>query len=131
MNQNSTKFDKNTGAAAQSGNTPERAKPLESLPRAPEWLRDEALDEWNRIGPGMIARRVLTAESITMFAHYCAISERMIVNMLAGEPSAALMSQWRLYAADLLITPMSQAKLPASQKTDKPANQFGKLTAVK
>ena len=131
MSLNATKFDKSTGKSVQSGTTPERAKPLDSLPRAPDWLKDEALDEWNRIGPGMIERRVLTAESVMMFAHYCAINERMIINMLAGEPNAALMSQWRLLCADLLITPMSQAKLPASQKIDAPANGFGKLKSVK
>lgn len=131
MNQNSTKFDKNTGVAAQSGSTPDRSKPLESLPRAPEWLRDEALDEWNRIGPELISRRVLTSESITLFAHYCAINEQMIIALLAGKPNAALMSQFRLICADLLITPMSQAKLPARQNEAKPANKFEGLRAVK
>jgi phage terminase small subunit len=131
MKQNATKFDKNTGVGAKSGITPERAKPLDFLPVAPDWITEGALDEWNRIGPGLVERRVLTAESLMMFAHYCAINERLIINMLAGEPNASLMSQWRLLSADLLITPMSQAKLPASKADDKPANAFGKLAAVK
>jgi phage terminase small subunit len=131
MNQNSTKFDKDRGAAAKSGTTPERAKPLESLPEAPRFLSGYALDEWERVGPDLVKRKVLTSESLMCFAHYCAIHAKMITNILDDVPNAALMSQWRLYAADLLITPMSQAKLPASKQDDKPANAFGKLAAVK
>lgn len=131
MSLNATKFDKNTGKSVQSGTTPERAKPLDSLPRPPDWLKDEALDEWNRIGPELISRKVLTSESITLFAHYCAINEQMIIALLAGKPNAALMSQFRLICADLLITPMSQAKLPAHQKEHVPVNKFGQLKSVK
>ena len=131
MKQNGTKFDRDTGIAAKSGQTPERAKALETLPNPPDWLQNEALEEWYRIGPDLISRRVLTSESVTLFAHYCAINEQMIIALLAGKPNAALMSLFRLICGDLLITPMSQAKLPATKAPDKPANKFGQLTAVK
>jgi phage terminase small subunit len=85
MSLNATKFDKNTGKTVSPGSTPERAKPLDFLPAAPDWITEGALDEWNRIGPELVERKVLTAESLMMFAHYCAINERLIINPQASK----------------------------------------------
>jgi P27 family predicted phage terminase small subunit len=41
------------------------------IPDCPEWLKGEALKEWNRITPLLVARNVLTEWDMTCLALYC------------------------------------------------------------
>ena len=44
---------------------------LARVPRAPAWLSPEAKQEWARVVPALIRRRVLTAEELGTVEAYC------------------------------------------------------------
>ena len=51
---------------------------VKRLPRAPEFLGKIGRREWNRIGPELVEKGVLTAADMASFAGYCASLERAI-----------------------------------------------------
>lgn len=98
---------------------------LASVPRAPAWLPAEAKDEWKRVLPSLIARRILTAADMGTVENYClaAGTIRRCQNTIAAEgdtldgkrhPSfqtlGQMMTEHRRLAAELGLTPTSRNK---------------------
>lgn len=52
---------------AQADSAPKAAAGLEP----PDWLKDDALAEWNRLAPALHGAKLLTAPDVTAFARYC------------------------------------------------------------
>lgn len=97
---------------------------------APEWLEDDAREEWDRVAPVLIReRRTLTDADLSSLANYC-VATGLVVQMsrvIAKEgatfmssngprkhPAVAIrsdaMTQARLLAAELGLTPVSRSR---------------------
>lgn len=48
------------------------------LPEAPDWLGEAGRIEWERVGPVLIAQRVLTEADLVAFSAYCAAIDLMV-----------------------------------------------------
>jgi P27 family predicted phage terminase small subunit len=55
---------------------------VETLPPAPEWLGEFGTKEWERVGPVLVAQRLLTDADLLIFGAYCANVDLMIESML-------------------------------------------------
>src|SRR4051812_6612878 len=69
---------------------------LQTLPAAPMWLRKNlaAMREWRRLGPLLIANKLLDEGKLTTFAQLCALSAHIAAKFEGGEvPTAAHISQ--------------------------------------
>lgn len=105
-------------------------KALDEVPQPPSWLSKDAKAEWQRVAPILITeRRTLTLGDMAGFANYCcavgqASEAQRIINKeglvtqaktgLRKHPAVAIlhdaMTQARLYAAELGLTPVSRSR---------------------
>jgi P27 family predicted phage terminase small subunit len=102
---------------------------LEELPPAPDWFTDEARAEWERTGADLVARRVLTMDSLATFEAYCgAVSDvqrsakqiakdgEMVwqktrkVRHPAFQTKFQALTEMRRLAAELALTPAARSK---------------------
>lgn len=63
-------FEGNRGKRKLPCNEP-APSPVPTLPKPPEWLADEAVKEWHRIGPELIRLGLFTSVDVTQLAAYC------------------------------------------------------------
>lgn len=54
---------------------------VETLPEPPDWLGEFGVREWERVGPVLVANRLLTQADLMAFAAYCANVQLMIESM--------------------------------------------------
>lgn len=100
---------------------------LTRAPKAPEWLPEEARAEWRRVVPGLVERRILTADMVSIVETYCLhvglLKRAWATITREGEyigdkrhPAFVTISQStaevRRGAAELGLTPTSRPKLP-------------------
>jgi P27 family predicted phage terminase small subunit len=102
---------------------------LSKVPRPPSWLPPEARDEWKRVLPSLIERRVLTTTDMGSVETYClaAGTVRRCQETLAAEGDTIetntgrkrhpafqtlfqAMTEMRRLAAELGLTPASRMK---------------------
>lgn len=102
---------------------------LATVPRPPSWLPTEAKDEWRRILPPLIKRRILTDTDLATVESYCLAvgTVRRCQAAIADEGDtvstkegvkrhpafttmAQMMSEMRRLAAELGLTPASRNK---------------------
>lgn len=112
---------------------------------APEWLEDDARDEWNRVAPVLIReRRTLTDADLSSLANYC-VAAGLVVQMsrvIKSEgatfmskngprkhPAIAIrsdaMTQARLLASELGLTPVSRSRSRAQPAPAGDGSLFG------
>jgi P27 family predicted phage terminase small subunit len=104
---------------------------LARVPKAPAWLTDEARREWKRVAPDLVARRILTDESLALLESYAtavgmvriaqgalAREGYTVVNGSGGtqrHPAVQTMKEFmaeaRRLAAELGLTPTSRNKV--------------------
>jgi P27 family predicted phage terminase small subunit len=94
---------------------------LRAVPRAPKWLSRDAADEWRRIMPDLVSRRILTDSDMGMVEAFCVASgrvreiERMIQKSGDIDPKMfrmqdkAIMTA-RQIAAEIGLTPVSRSR---------------------
>lgn len=101
---------------------------LDELPEAPDWLaRGAAVDEWNRLGPVMVANRLLTSGNVMAFAHLCALHGSLVGRYMADEhPSGHTYAQYRNLVNDFGLTPVAQGKVKPRVEAKK-SNPFAAL----
>lgn len=100
---------------------------MSKAPRPPTWLPEEARAEWRRVVPGLVSRRVLTADMVSILETYClhvGLVKRAWAAIAAegeyveGKRHAAFTTltqstaEVRRGAAELGLTPTSRPKLP-------------------
>lgn len=102
---------------------------LSSVPRAPAWLPADAKDEWKRVLPSLIKRRILTDTDMATVEAYCLAvgtirrcqttiaTEGDTVDTNAGtkrhpafQTLGQMMTEMRRLAAELGLTPASRSK---------------------
>ena len=102
---------------------------LTKIPNAPKGLAPLAQDEWRRIMPQLIARRIITAADLSGVKCYCTAAGKVaqIDNLLQQEeiPDLKLgglqiryMQAVRQFGAEFGLTPTSRARLGAVEKDD-------------
>jgi P27 family predicted phage terminase small subunit len=102
---------------------------LSELPEVPDWFTEEAASEWNRTGPDLVERRVLTLDSVASFEAYCCtvsdyqraskqIAKDGEIITLKGrkmrhpsyQTKFQALTEMRRLAAELALTPAARAK---------------------
>ncbi|MEA1831730.1 phage terminase small subunit P27 family [Methylobacterium durans] len=102
---------------------------LSTVPRAPSWLPEEAKDEWRRVLPSLIQRRILTDTDMATVESYClavgTIRRCQITIAREGDTVETntgskrhpafqtlgqMMTEMRRLAAELGLTPASRNK---------------------
>lgn len=123
------------------------ANALTRAPRAPSWLSDNAVLEWRRVVPDLVARRILTADNLSLLESYClaigmvrlatdtiATEGCTIVNGKGGiqrHPAVGtlkeFMAESRRLAAELGLTPTSRNKIgvTAGEESDDELSAMG------
>lgn len=86
---------------------------VEQLPPAPDWLPNaHAVREWERLGPCLVANKLLTVGGLSAFGVLCGLHGKLVQLWAAGEaPTAAVISQYRAMINDFGLTPVAQGKV--------------------
>jgi phage terminase small subunit len=91
------------------------------LPVCPTWLNAEGKKEWKRAGKLLVESGVATHLDFVNFATFCQMWGEFVEGVKTGEPvSIAHITQMRLYAVELGMTPSSRSKVSAIEKDKKP-----------
>lgn len=111
---------------------------LAKAPPVPSWLPEEARREWRRVWPGLVARRTVTREDVSVVEAYCLAvgTTRRAQNQIAIEgdtietPAGQIrrhpafqtlfqaLTESRRLAAELGLTPASRKKATATEIED-------------
>ena len=108
-------------------------KPSGGIDTMPDWLNGEAKREWGRITKALQAIELLTQVDRAALTVYCQLWGHFVEGVQAGRAlNIPALTQMRLYAIELGLTPAARAKLqvgepgtPAPEEGD----DFGKLLA--
>ena len=98
---------------------------FETLPSPPSWLRRNAhaVREWKRLGPFLIANRLLGEGSLSAFATMCALYGRNVDMFSRGlTPTAAHIAAHRALMGSLGLTAMNLSP----PKANNPFAKYGK-----
>lgn len=103
----------------QGTDRPDRANPDEPKYEAtsgsapPDWLDGpEAVKEWGRIVAILEEHRVLTAADLSALGHLCNLHAVCVKKTrLGGGPTAAELTQLRLFYTEFGLTPASRSKV--------------------
>jgi hypothetical protein len=76
---------------------------VDAAPPPPAWLREpEALREWHRLAPLLVANRLLHAGNVGLLAQACAVHGRLARTWQeGGTPPAALVAAYRMLCNSL------------------------------
>ena len=88
---------------------------VDALPEAPTWLPNaHAVNEWNRLGPILVANKLLTSGGLSALGMLCALHGKIVQLYAAGEaPTGHMIAQWRALTNDFGLTPAAQGKVRA------------------
>ena len=86
---------------------------INALPDAPDWLANaHAVKEWNRLGPILVANKLLTDGGLSAFGMLCSLHGKLVQLWAAGEsPVASMVAQYRALINDFGLTPVAQGKV--------------------
>ena len=103
-------------------NTNDNAPEWNGIPVPPEWLDDEAIKEWNRLAPGLIANGLLSEADRAEFALYChAYSEWQYLAKLVAQEGYTITND----KGSPYLNPTYSAMQGAESKLHKYAKEFG------
>src|SRR3954469_20555970 len=76
---------------------------FDGTPNPPSWMQNrDALDEWGRLAPLLLANRLLTPGNINALSTYCQMQGEFVALYRAGKiPTAAHLTAHRRIAGDL------------------------------
>lgn len=123
--------------------------PLRTLPPAPGFFDEMAAFEWNRVGPELVAKELLTEFDLAAFTLYCLNVSRVVAcekilkakgmtlatpqGFEQARPEVSIARQCgaevRKFAQEFGLTPSSRGRVRTPQKPDarKPANPWEKV----
>jgi len=97
---------------------------VEEFPKAPGYLNADGKDMWKKLGPQLVASKVLQVVDLYALEQLCCSWQRFRAKMKAGmEPSAAEDNAMKSLFAEFGMTPASRCKV-TSTGDKKPANKF-------
>lgn len=90
--------------------------PIDAVPIPPAWLTNlEAVREWHRLAPVMVACKLLNTGNLQILVQVCALHGRLVEMWTAGAtPTAALIMAFRKLSNDLGLTNI-QTPTPAAK----------------
>lgn len=93
----------------------------------PDWLDGpEAAAEWRRVTELLAPTRVLTVADLTILGHFCNLHAACVKQYRASlRPTAADLTQLRLYATEFGLTPASRSR--AGQVASDGGSAFGEF----
>ena len=96
---------------------------------APDWLNGPvALAEWYRLRDVLEGQRVLTEADLTALGHLCNLHGKCVEKWrLGSQPTAAELTQLRMFYVEFGLTPASRAKVSSAGEA-KGKNAFAELT---
>ena len=100
------------------------------LPKASDWetpdyLKDDGLQEWDRVMPLLKASKVLSETDYQVLAAYCYVVQEMTSTARSGAPvKSATLQQFRALASELGLTPASRSKVALVKEEVKPDDAF-------
>lgn len=97
----------------------------DEVPAAPAWITfDAAFEMWEELAPTLYAQRVMTTADVHSLAHLCRLHGKIVdgYNRM-NDPTAAELSQLRMYFSEFGLTPSSRTRVAASG-AKKDANPF-------
>ena len=100
---------------------------IDALPPAPDWLPNaHSVKEWERLGPVLVANKLLTDGGLSAFGMLCALHGKLVQLWSAGEsPTGHMLAQYRNLINDFGLTPVAQGKVkPLGKESD--ANPFAR-----
>ena len=97
---------------------------LDAVPSAPAWLVNlDALREWHRLAPVLVANRLLHAGNLGVFGQYCALHGHLIAAWQSDlTPTAAMLSAYRALSVALGLAGMA-----LSAPADSKPNRFAEI----
>ena len=97
---------------------------LDAAPPTPDWLGVQAVKEWDRLAPMLVANGLLTEGGLSALAMLCALHGKLVQEWQAGiTPRAALLREHRNLGNDFGLSPVAQGKVRMGEA--KPAgNRF-------
>jgi phage terminase small subunit len=101
--------------------------PVDHVPEPPEWLPNpEAIAEWRRMAPILMANRLLSAGDLPALANYCALHGRIAEIWGAGlTPPSAIMAQFVSLGNAFGLAPAWRSKVKPLDESQK-QNPFAK-----
>lgn len=86
---------------------------LDELPSPPTWLPNaHAVKEWKRLGPILVANKLLSEGGMSAFGMLCALHGKLVQLWSAGEsPTGHMVAQYRNLINDFGLTPVAQGKV--------------------
>lgn len=91
-----------------------------TVPDPPEWMEKHGVELWNRITPLLYNQRILTEADLPALETMCALHHTVHKQLRAGmQPTAAEISQLRMYYSEFGLTPSSRTRVSASGAGDK------------
>ena len=97
---------------------------VEEFPHPPQHLNLDGVEMWEKLGPQLVASRVLQVVDLYALEQLCCSWQRFRAKMKAGmEPTAAEDNAMKSLFAEFGMTPASRAKVTSSSDK-KPANKF-------
>lgn len=95
---------------------------LDAVPTPPSWLTNvDAVKEWRRLSPVLVATRLLHEGNVAMLGQLCALHGRLVEMWIGGKtPTAALLSAYRGLCNTLGLSGMVLA--PPADKPNRFAN---------
>lgn len=91
---------------------------VSTMPPAPDWLpNSHATKEWERLGPILVANKLLTQAGLSAFGMLCGLHGKIVQLWSAGEsPTGHMVAQYRNLINDFGLTPVAQGKVKALGK---------------
>ena len=100
---------------------------IKGMPDPPRDLKPDGFREWNRVISWLVSNRIVGEEGLSAVATYCNVYARIVeMEKLGGCADAALLTQYRLLASELGLTPAGRARLKAGngKKEDEESKRF-------
>lgn len=89
---------------------------IKRLPKAPDWVNDEGRLLWDDVGPLLFQQGLLQTPDLHALAHLCQLHGSIVDFTKRGiGPSAAELSQLRLFFAEFGLTPTSRTRVGGSR----------------
>lgn len=102
---------------------------VKEAPDAPEWVNDDGRDLWSEMAPALYRQRVLTEADLYALGHLCQLHGEIVDGYKRRiQPTAAQLSQLRMYFAEFGMTPSSRTRIGKTADGEK-ENPFKKNKA--
>ncbi len=85
---------------------------VKEVPDPPEWVNNDGQSLWNEIAPALYRQKVLTEADLYALGHLCQLHGEIVDGYRRRlQPTAAQLSQLRMYFSEFGMTPSSRTRI--------------------